>query len=80
LSWLLFLDESGQDHKNTPNAVRGGIALHAGKLRSFVQRVRQLEFSAFGAPLAEFRSGIKGAKLVEKVAFLSSMKSIVEPI
>ena len=29
MSWLLFMDESGHDHKNTPLEVRGGIALHA---------------------------------------------------
>lgn len=65
MSWLFFLDESGQDHKNTPYEVRGGIALHAGKLWSFVQRVQQLEL----ARLSEFKSEIKGAKLVEKKRF-----------
>lgn len=69
MSWLFFLDESGQDHKNTPYEVRGGIALHAGKLWSFVQQVQQLELAAFGARLAEFKSEIKGAKLVEKKRF-----------
>ena len=29
MSWLLFLDESGHDHKSMPYEVRGGIALHA---------------------------------------------------
>jgi hypothetical protein len=28
MSWLLFLDESGHDHKNTPYEVRGGFAIH----------------------------------------------------
>lgn len=26
MSWLLFLDESGHDHKQIPYEVRGGIA------------------------------------------------------
>lgn len=32
MSWFLFLDESGHDHKTMPYEVRGGIALHAGAL------------------------------------------------
>ena len=27
MAWLLFLDESGHDHKQMPYEVRGGIAL-----------------------------------------------------
>ena len=69
MSWLLFLDESGQDHKNTPYEVRGGVALHASKLWPFVQQLQQLELAAFGARLAEFRSEIKGAKLIDKNRF-----------
>ena len=69
MSWLFFLDESGQDHKNAPYEVRGGVALHAGKLWSFVQQVQQLELASFGTRLAEFRSEIKGAKLVDKKRF-----------
>ena len=36
MSWLLFLDESGHDHKQLPYEVRGGIALHARQLWPFV--------------------------------------------
>ena len=28
MSWLLFLDESGHDHRHMPYEVRGGVALH----------------------------------------------------
>lgn len=69
VSWLLFLDESGQDHRNCPYEVRGGVALHASRLWSFVQQVQQRETAAFGARLADFKSEIKGAKLVEKRRF-----------
>lgn len=37
MSWLLFMDESGHDHKNMPYEVRGGVAIHAGQLWPFVQ-------------------------------------------
>jgi hypothetical protein len=37
MSWLLFCDESGHDHKNTPLEVRGGIAIKTNKIWDFVQ-------------------------------------------
>jgi hypothetical protein len=39
MSWLLFLDESGHDHKQMPYEVRGGVALHARELWPFVRAV-----------------------------------------
>jgi hypothetical protein len=69
MSWLLFLDESGHDHKTCPYEVRGGIALHAGKLWPFVQQLQQAELAAFGARLHEYRKEVKSAKLLDKDRF-----------
>lgn len=66
MSWLLFLDESGHDHRNLPYEVNGGIALHAAQLWGFIQSVRTLEQSTFGAFLHDFGSEIKGSKLLAK--------------
>lgn len=66
MSWLLFLDESGQDHKNMPYEVRGGIALHAKRLWGFVQGMQRLELECFGCHLHEFRQEIKGSKLLDR--------------
>jgi hypothetical protein len=66
MSWLFFLDESGHDHKSTPMEVRGGIALHASKLWSFIQGWQRLEQDAFGTTLASFGKEAKGAKLLDK--------------
>lgn len=66
MSWLLFLDESGHDHRNMPYEVRGGIALHAGKLWPFVQDIQRRELEAYGTALAQFRTEIKGSKLLDK--------------
>jgi hypothetical protein len=69
MSWLLFIDESGHDHKNTPYEVRGGIALHADKLWSFIQNMQRLERDCFGAYLHEYKTEIKGHKLLDKDRF-----------
>ncbi len=69
MSWLLFLDESGHDHKHCPYEVRGGIAVHASKLWSLVQRLQTAELSAFGANLREYGKEFKGARLLDKDRF-----------
>src|SRR5713101_291055 len=66
MSWLFFIDESGHDHKNVPLEVRGGIALHAKKLWSFIQGWQRLEEDAFGVRLADYGKEAKGAKLLDK--------------
>ena len=69
MAWLLFLDESGHDHKLVPLEVRGGVAINVGKLWSFVQGWQRLEREAFGALLAEYGKEGKGMKLLDKDRF-----------
>lgn len=69
MSYLLFIDESGHDHRVIPYEVRGGFAIHAGKLWPFIQAVQALEQSAFGGFLHQYRSEIKGTKLLAKERF-----------
>lgn len=69
MSWLLFMDESGHDHKKMPYEVRGGLAIHAGKLWSFVQDLKRREFMAFGTQLSNFGVEIKGHRLLDKDRF-----------
>jgi hypothetical protein len=69
MSWLLFLDESGHDHKNMPFEVRGGVALPASKLWSFIQSWRRLEEDCFGVTLATYGKEAKGEKLLDRDRF-----------
>lgn len=69
MSWLLFLDESGHDHKQMPYEVRGGVALHVSKLWPFVRAVQQLELDAFGAQLSLYQKELKGSTLLDKKRF-----------
>ena len=48
MAWLLFLDESGHDHKQMPYEVRGGIALPNSGCR-FVHLLRELGIQAADA-------------------------------
>lgn len=69
MSWLLFLDESGHDHKQMPYEIHGGFAIHAAKLWPFISAVRTLEQSTFGGYLHLYGSELKGCKLLAKDRF-----------
>jgi hypothetical protein len=69
MAWLLFMDESGHSHKELPYEVRGGFALADTHLWPFVQDVLRLESSCFGARLADYKSEVKGMKLLGKDRF-----------
>ncbi len=69
MSYLLFLDESGHDHKTMPYEVRGGIALHARYVWSLVQQVQAAEQDCFGDSLRKHGVEIKGHKLLDRDRF-----------
>ena len=66
MTWLLFIDESGHDHRTTPYEVRGGGAIHVSSLWLFVQAMRRLELDCFGCQLHEYKKEIKGSTLLSK--------------
>lgn len=66
MSWLFFLDESGHDHRHLPYEVRGGVAIHAKQLWSFVRNVQRLERDAFGTQLHLYKKELKGSTLLDR--------------
>ncbi|NLX97406.1 MAG: DUF3800 domain-containing protein [Rhodopirellula sp.] len=69
MSWLLFMDESGHDHKQMPYEVRGGVAIHASRLWPFLQAMQRLELDCFGCQLALYKNELKGNTLLGKKQF-----------
>src|SRR3989442_12954700 len=69
MAWFLFMDESGHSHKELPYERHGCYALADTHLWPFVQDVLRLELSCFGARLAEYKSEVKGMKLLGKDRF-----------
>jgi hypothetical protein len=69
MAWLLFLDESGHDHKQMPYEVRGGVAIQDSQLWPFTRAVQQLELWAFGCSLHDFHKELKGSTLLDKKRF-----------
>ncbi len=69
MAWLLFMDESGHDHQQMPYEVRGGFAIEDTRLWDFVKDVMHLEVQCFGARLSDYKSEIKGMKLLSSDRF-----------
>lgn len=79
MSFLLFVDESGHDHRTMPYEVRGGIAIHATKLWGFVQAMKRLEEACFGDLLHRYgKREVKGHSLLDKDRFRWAAQS--EPL
>lgn len=69
MSYLLFMDESGHDHRQMPYEVRGGVALHASQVWPFLTSVRRLEEELFGLSFAQLGLEIKGQSLLSRKRF-----------
>ncbi|MEG1258876.1 MAG: DUF3800 domain-containing protein [Akkermansia sp.] len=69
MSYLLFMDESGHDHKKTPYEIHGGIALDCKKIFSVVREIMDMEKEVFGCQLKEYKVELKGTKLLKKDTF-----------
>ena len=76
MAWLLFMDESGHDHKNMPMEVRGGFAIHASKIWNFLQDFHKQEEECFGVRLADYGVEIKGSKLLRRRHYEWTQKKI----
>lgn len=70
LSYLLFIDESGQDRRDSPYEVLAGVAVEDRRLWELVQRVNEIQEECFGVQrYREFRSEAKGKTILKRKTF-----------
>jgi hypothetical protein len=69
VTYLLFVDESGQDRRNSPYEVLAGAAIHDTRLWDFVCRVQDAELDFFGIPLSPDRRELKAKRLLKRKTF-----------
>ena len=66
LSWTLFIDESGQDMRQSPYEVLAGVAVEDRKLWRLIQRLSDLQDEIFGIRLfAVYQNEAKAQKLLK---------------
>lgn len=69
MAWLLFIDESGQDHKASPYEVLAGIAIKDECLWGLIQELHNSEIAHFGRRYSEGARELKGKSILKTKTF-----------
>lgn len=69
MSYLLFVDESGQDRRESPYEVLAGIALEDRDLWSFICQVQDAEIHCFGQRVTSGHLELKGKELLKRKTY-----------
>ncbi len=78
MSYMLFIDESGQDLGEPPYAVLAGIAVEDRDLWNLICRVQDVELEFFGRRVSDGLLELKGKKLLKSKTFRQAAQR--EPI
>ncbi|MBA1147490.1 DUF3800 domain-containing protein [Ectothiorhodospiraceae bacterium WFHF3C12] len=69
MSFLLFMDESGQDHKNSPYEVLAGVCIEDRDLWNLICEVQDAETAYFGRRITPGTLELKAKKLLKRKTF-----------
>lgn len=69
MAYLLFIDESGWDHRESPYEVLAGVAVRDRQLWDLVQSVQAAELRHFGRRYTLDSAELKGRKLLKRKVF-----------
>lgn len=69
MAWFLFIDESGQDHKESPYEVLAGVAIEDENLWDLIQELHDTEVAHFGRRYSEGARELKGQKILKRKVF-----------
>ena len=78
MAYLLFVDESGQDRRQSPYEVLAGAAIHDTQLWTFVRDIQQAEERFFGSRVTLGPRELKARKLLDARTFRHAAQ--MEPI
>lgn len=80
MAHFLFVDESGNDLKDSPNEVLAGLAIEDRNLWDFIQSLRDAEKRLLGCRYSAGRRELKGSKILKRKVFrlAAQMKPIAE--
>jgi Protein of unknown function (DUF3800) len=69
MAYFLFVDESGQDHRDSPYEVLAGVAVKDRDLWTLVQTIQEAEVRILGRRYTVDRGELKGTKLLKRKVF-----------
>jgi len=79
MSFLLFIDESGQDRKQMPYEVLAGIAIQDISLWSLIQEIKSIKEKYFGDFYKNNNEELKAKKLLKKKTFrLAAQMTLID--
>jgi hypothetical protein len=69
MAWFLFIDESGQDHKESPYEVLAGVCVEDKDLWDLVKELHDAEVAHFGRRYSEGTRELKAKKILKRKTF-----------
>lgn len=69
MAYFLFIDESGQDHKDSPYEVLAGVAVKDTALWSLILAIQDAEIRHFGVRYSHGTRELKGKKILKRKVF-----------
>lgn len=69
MAYFLFIDESGQDHRDSPYEVLAGVAVQDQDVWNLVQALHDSETRIFGQRYSQHSSELKAKKLLNRKVF-----------
>lgn len=69
MAYFLFIDESGQDHRDSPYEVLAGVSIQDTELWKFIKDVHEIEMNCFGRRYRLDGREIKASKFLNKKTF-----------
>ena len=80
MAWFLFIDESGQDHKESPYEVLAGVAVLDADLWDLIKELHDAEIANFGRRYSDGERELKGKAILKKKTFTKALApSVVLP-
>src|ERR1700682_3444747 len=80
MAWLLFIDESGQDHKESPYEVLAGVAIQDDRLWSLIKELHDAEIAHFGRRYSAGSRELKGKKILKRKVFNRARINLNSPL
>jgi Protein of unknown function (DUF3800) len=69
MAFFLFIDESGQDHHDSPYEVLAGIVIEDKDLWNFIRSAHELEIDCFGRKYSQIDNEIKARTFLKRKTF-----------
>jgi hypothetical protein len=69
MAYFLFVDESGQDHRESPYEVLAGVAIQDSDLWKLIKALHEAEMRCFGRRYSNGKAELKGTKLLKTKVF-----------